>query len=249
MKKLLCALTCLMLLLAAFPCLAESEKTVASFEELKAALEAEGDARIVVDGNLSMIDSLPVRSGKTLVVPKDAALTLNGPAFIGQPIFLVLVIEEGGALDVAGALNTVNHFAGQFVIATVFVGGGTIILRDTARTDSAANLNYGAGEVNLPDGGLPAGFDINWRLEDAALGLDELNEALQRPFISSVTVAIDLEIKAGQTVVIPDGKRLNVEGSITVEEGGAVQAENEAAAPFGFKTVRRDGKTMLLPLN
>jgi len=247
MKKLLCALLCLMLLALAVPSFAQEERAVATHEELKAALEDDAVSVVTVSGEVKMLEALMIPAGKTLVVPEGAALTLDGPHFIGEPIFLSLVIAEGAALDVAGTLNTESCFDGMMVIANVVLSGGEITLRDTAGTNSYASLYYGGGTVNMPKEGLPADFDMNWRMEDESLKLKDLQDILNLPFITGVAVVIDLTVHSGETLTVPFAKCLDIEGSITIEEGGSLLFQDLTSTTFGFRIVQRDGKIVLSP--
>ncbi len=249
MKKWICALLCLTLLAASVSAMAEGgEVTVGSFEELKAALEDESVSRITVEGRIAMVDMLTVPTGKTLLIPEGAALTLDGPHFVGEAIFLSLMILEGGEVEVGGSLTTVNNYGVPFAISVVYVNGGRLILLQSASTEGYAAVSYGAGEIVKPASGTPAGFELDWRMEDPDMTVKDLNAMYQNPSIDRVTVAADLTVEAGETLLIPEGKYLEVDGSITVKEGGAVRSEGAFQSWFGFQIVTRDGDTVLLPL-
>ena len=242
MKRLL-TLFLAVLLVSSICCAAYAEDYAAMIMDPKVK-------EIVINDEFHLTHFLTVPTGKKIIIAEEGSLVLDGREYEDDGMFLCLLLPAYTTLEVYGNLTTINNFYPGFVVANVTVTGGNVIIHESASTNDYATVcrySDDGSKVEIPESGIPEGYELTWRHEEGSGDIDKLNEMLAAPNINRVTVACDLVVQDGQKLTVPSGQYLDIEKSVTVLPGGELDISPESHSVLGYRTVEDAGCIKLLP--
>lgn len=215
MKKLLLALLVLTLVLMSS---AMAEKALVNTpEELTAALMNDAVDAIEIAADMTVTDSYVMQT-KDITILSDVVFQ---PAPDEGFFVKSWEIPEGVTLTVKGKVTTVHTFEDGFVIAQFYLNGGTMDIGEGMVSDDC-NICFNAGTLVAPAAGFGPDVEVA-RYLYMDVTEDTIAEALAQEGLRNATVQAECTIEG--SLVVPEGKVLEISSVMTLMDGAAVEGD------------------------